>query len=418
MDLDSRAREVMQDNDLGNYTVPTKGLYPYQWNWDSAFCALGFNTYSEDRAWLEIETLFASQWQSGFVPHIIFHKQDPNYFPGPDVWQSNTSPECTGITQPPVSASMILALWKSGDKRANKARLQAIFPKLVACHRWFYRTRDPLNKGLVLTVHPWETGRDNSPEWDAAARRIDTSEVGTYQRKDITHVNKDMRPLDEEYDRYITLLKFGRATQWDHDRIAKESPFKVIDVCMTMILSRADHDLMLLAEELGEAAIVEELKTRIALTRNNINYLWDDQLKAFCSKDLISGLPSGHITSASFLAFYADVGSQEQREYLLAHLDRIASKVKYLIPSLDPESDRFDSMRYWRGPVWSVVNYLAALGLKECGQSVWAQRILDDTRALVKESGFYEAFCPLTGAGTGGDHFTWTAAIWLYWLDI
>ena len=29
-------------NDRGGYTVPTEGLYPYQWNWDSAFVALGF----------------------------------------------------------------------------------------------------------------------------------------------------------------------------------------------------------------------------------------------------------------------------------------------------------------------------------------------------------------------------------------
>ena len=28
-------------NDLGGYTVPTNWLYPYRWNWDSGFTALG-----------------------------------------------------------------------------------------------------------------------------------------------------------------------------------------------------------------------------------------------------------------------------------------------------------------------------------------------------------------------------------------
>ena len=30
-----RARAILRDNDLGGYTVPTKRLYPFQWNWDS-----------------------------------------------------------------------------------------------------------------------------------------------------------------------------------------------------------------------------------------------------------------------------------------------------------------------------------------------------------------------------------------------
>ena len=31
-DLDALAHSILKDNDLGGYTIPTKGLYPYQWN--------------------------------------------------------------------------------------------------------------------------------------------------------------------------------------------------------------------------------------------------------------------------------------------------------------------------------------------------------------------------------------------------
>ena len=55
--------------------MPTKGLYPYQWNWDSAFAALGFAEFDLARAWAEIETLMSGQWESGMVPHILFHKR-------------------------------------------------------------------------------------------------------------------------------------------------------------------------------------------------------------------------------------------------------------------------------------------------------------------------------------------------------
>ena len=57
-----QARAVMGRNDRGTYTVPTHGLYPFQWNWDSALSALGFSHFDEARAWTEIETLFAHQW--------------------------------------------------------------------------------------------------------------------------------------------------------------------------------------------------------------------------------------------------------------------------------------------------------------------------------------------------------------------
>jgi hypothetical protein len=34
-ELRDRAVEILRENDRGDYTVPTKGLYPFQWNWDS-----------------------------------------------------------------------------------------------------------------------------------------------------------------------------------------------------------------------------------------------------------------------------------------------------------------------------------------------------------------------------------------------
>ena len=81
-DFDAAAA-ILRENDRGHYTVPTKGLYPFQWNWDSCLTALGLAALDEDRAFTEIETLFAHQWPDGMVPHIVFHVMDDGYFPGP-----------------------------------------------------------------------------------------------------------------------------------------------------------------------------------------------------------------------------------------------------------------------------------------------------------------------------------------------
>ena len=68
------------------YTVPNEKVYPFQWNWDSAFVAMGFAVLDIERAWTELETLFLGQWPDGMVPSIVFHKPATNYYPGPSAW--------------------------------------------------------------------------------------------------------------------------------------------------------------------------------------------------------------------------------------------------------------------------------------------------------------------------------------------
>ena len=413
MNLSSQAIDILKTNDMGGYTVPTQGMYPFQWNWDSAFVALGFMTFNADRAWQEIETLFEGQWEDGFVPHIVFRKDEPGYFPGPTFWQCPNAVQTSGITQPPVAASMVYRLVNFDLNNIDTSRLRAIFPKLLAWHRWFKTCRDPLNKGLVLTVHPWETGRDNNPEWDAPAAAVDTSKVGPYQREDLSHADSAMRPHKEDYDRYVALVEYGRSTGWDHKTIGLESPFRVYDVGMSFMLLRANRDLKALALILGESEAAQEIESWIETSETEINYLWNEDIKCFCSRDIIADRFSGIVTNTSFLANYAGVGSTEQRQNLINHLKRIANAANYIVPSTDPEHREFDDMRYWRGPIWAVVNFMIATGFRETNDTKWAENIETSTLSLIRKSGFFEAFSPISGDGTGGDNFSWTAAIWL-----
>jgi len=419
IDLDAAARDILRANDRGGYTVPNGRVYPFQWNWDSAFVALGFDTFDRDRAWTEIETLFKAQWDDGFLPHIVFWKDDPGYFPGPSVWGTDKEPVTSGITQPPVAATSVRRLWESakaaGAAEAYRPRLEALFAKLVAWHRWFATYRDFEDRGIVVAMHPWETGRDNSPEWDAPGEPIDVSNVGEYVRRDTSHLDSKMRPTKLEYDRYLALVQFGRATGWDHARIAAENPFRVADVGMSMILLRANRDLAALADELGKAAEAAEVRQWIDRAERGISWLWDDQVGAWCSRDTLTGRSSGFITSASFLTFYAGLADAHRDRVMRHHFDRIAGLIDYVMPSLDPADPGFQMIRYWRGPVWAVVNYMIGTGLAEAGDRARADRVRGDTLALMERNGFYEAYSPVDGSGSGGDDFSWTAAVWLAW---
>ncbi|SNR40687.1 MGH1-like glycoside hydrolase domain-containing protein [Puniceibacterium sediminis] len=404
--LDDQAKAILRGNDKGGYTLPTHGLYPYQWNWDSAFAAWGFSTFDNARAWDELDTLMASQWDDGMVPHIIFHQPDPGYFPGPDVWQTGQSPATSGITQPPVAASMARRIWDS-DRDAGQTRIAALYPKLLKWHRWWHEAR--CTHGPAAITHPWESGRDNCPDWDIGMVNVDGSGAGEYTRRDTGHVNPEMRPTKEDYDRYIAIVKYGVSVGWNPEKIVAEGPFLMADPGITFILLRAHDDLAAIGRELGED--VSEIEGWANALRASLPLIWNDALGAYDARDLRTGAFANVLGSGAFLAYLAGAGNPQLDKQLMRAWD----KVTYGIPSADPEAPIFNPRKYWRGPTWPVVNALIAIGLEDSGHHDLMERLRAETAALIRKHGFYEYFDPIDATPCGGADFTWTAAIWLTW---
>lgn len=406
--LDRQAREILSGNDRGGYTVPTHGLYPYQWNWDSMFAALGFAQYDLPRAWQEIETLFAGQWDTGMVPHILFHQVDPGYFPGPDIWGGRGPVASSGITQPPVAATIIRRIWELDPDHAAP-HLRALYPRLLAWHRWFMEWR--AEDGMICVTHPWESGRDNAPDWDGAMAALEPKDVSPYQRRDTTHVDAQMRPTDQQYDRYIYLVDQGRRCAWDQAALKAANLFRVADPAMTFILLRACRDLAHMGEALG--LDTSEISPWIETLQQGAARLWNPEINAFDAWDVQARGFAGSLSNASFLCWYAGLDDPA----MLAHFDRIMDRARYGMPSHDPERDTFAPKRYWRGPSWAMMDMMIAQGLSEQGYAQRAAKMRHQTRAAIRKSGFAEYFDPLDGSPAGGEAFTWTAAIWLAWAS-
>ncbi|MGO4283879.1 MGH1-like glycoside hydrolase domain-containing protein [Bosea sp. TAB14] len=402
------ARAILAANDRGGYTVPTNRLYPFQWNWDSAFVAMGWATFDFDRAWREIERLLEGQWEDGLVPQIVFHAPSEDYFPGPAVWGIARTPPTSGIPQPPVLATAArFVLERHGEDGIARAR--AIYPKLVANHLWWQRARDPDDTGLVATLHPWETGMDNSPAWDAALERVPTETQTEIRRRDTGHVDAAFRPRGVEYQRFIHLVDLFRGTGWDAVRMLQLSPFKVADVGTNAILLRAERDLLALAERFGTAEERDTIASRIARKETVIAGLWDEPLGHYLTRDLIGGGLIPVRTSAGFLPLFA--GLHDHAAALAERIDAWRRRGIGLVPSTDPDAASFEPQRYWRGPVWAVVNWMIARGLREAGLDATADSVASETRRLIGDAGFSEYFNPIDSAGIGGGTFSWTAAI-------
>ena len=407
------AINIIKMNDRGDYTVPTNRLYPYQWNWDSVFTALGIWHFNKSRAWLEIMTLLDAQWKNGMIPHIVFRHDDPDYFPGPTIWDTNTNPATSGHSQPPVLASIIWRFVHTGTEY-DKLKAIEVFSKLMAYHRWFINARDPDNRGIVSISHPWESGRDNCPDWDIGMQNIVVpGNLKRYNRRDTHHVDSEQRPTQEQYDRFITIVDFGRKCNWDSQIIYVDGPFLMADPGVQFIFLRASRDLLAMALHLEIDSAVDEIRGWIEQVESGSDFLWNDVIGGYCARDLRTGQFSDAITNASMLNFFADVGSDEQRKSMEAHCRRILSASAFGMPSWDPDHQAFESQRYWRGPVWAIMNHMVISGLEDAGLFDLAARVRNDTINLINERGMAEYFDPRDGDGLGGMDFSWTAAVYL-----
>ncbi|MGH1416082.1 MAG: amylo-alpha-1,6-glucosidase [Pelagimonas sp.] len=409
--LVQNASEILKENDLGTYTVPTHGLYPFQWNWDSCLTALGQAHFNEVRAWREIETLLAHQWEDGMVPHIIFHKEDDGYFPGPEVWATGRDVPTSGITQPAVAGFAIKRLFdRAKDKELAADMARALLPKVFAWHEWFFANRDPQGTGLVAILHPWESGRDNSVDWDDAFERVPTTGVLPFTRRDTQHANPDHRPTQAQYERYIWLVQLFRSLNWDNSKLHDASPFQVVDPGFNGILLRSCMDLADLADALGEIEIAE--KSRAQATRGiaAMESLWSDTHGQYLCQDRRQNALIDSPSVGGLIAAFAPIPAHRAKA-LADRVTAMANKVSYLVPSHDPDAADYDAKRYWRGPAWLIVNYLISDGLKRAGQTDVARRIANSSVELIEKSGFAEYYDPMTGEPCGGTRFTWTAAM-------
>lgn len=428
-DLQIEAQKILDGNaQEGGFTIPSKGLYPFQWKWDSGFIAIGLAHYDMKRAQQEISSLLDAQWENGFIPHIVFHNESDSYFPGPDFHQSFLHPlaskkhKTTGLTQPPV-LGFVLEKMLEISKNASSVMsfIKTHIDKVYENHRYFYTNRDVHNEGLVYIYHNWESGTDNSPVWDEIWETVDAPQY-TFQRKDTTHVDASQRPSDKEYNLYVHVIEIAKKYQYDDQKIAALSPFLVQDPLFNAMLIRSNEALINLYKRIGgnqekiDYLMHCQEKSKISFNEK----LFDTDLNAYIYFDLRNNKSIRHITSSSFTPLYAGIPSKDRAERVVqVLLDRFGGEDQYLCASFDPTSELYNPKKYWRGPIWMNLNWLLYQGLKRYEYEALAERVKNESIELISSSGFKEYFDArktiqeASGRGYGGDNFSWSAALFI-----
>lgn len=414
-----------QTADGHQHTVPSRTLYPHQWSWDTGFIAAGLARVHPRRAWQDLRSLFTAQWADGRVPHIAFDPAsgaDPRYFPGPAFWRSDQVPggpdrPTSGIVQPPVHA---LAAWQAyrldPDPVAAARELAWLYPRLVAQQRYLAVCRDVGGDGLASLVHPWESGQDNSPAWDAALAAVpaDLALLNRYQRRDLAVSAEAHRPTDQDYARYIRIAQCYRCYGYVDDGPGERYPFLVECPAFNAIQAAAEHALVDIAGVVGADPGPHRARAS-RLTQLLADRLFDPGTGMFHARDGYTGRLSPQRCLAGLVPLILPELPAGQVKALLAEAGSrrfgLTESMTLPLPSYDRTAADLDPVRYWRGPIWVNLNWLLWHGLRRHGQPALAAALRRSLLGVVREHGCYEYFHATTGAGVGTPEFSWTAAL-------
>ena len=426
--------EVLRNNDRGTHTVPSPGLYPHQWLWDSCFSAIGWSHIDPERAKQELLSLVHGQWHNGMMPHMIFSK-DKKYARDRNMWmswvarQSPTNVATSGITQPPLLAEAVQRVGEALPTTQKIAFYKKMLPVIEAYHLWLYNERDPHKEGLALLIHPYETGLDNTPPWVEQQRehsrptwialidKLGLENAINLVRRDTKKIPPEQRMLNVDalmtWDSVLRL----RRKHYDINKILHRSLFAIEDVGFNAIFVRNNTILQEIADQVRQK-IDPELEERINQSKNALEELWLDDFGVYFSRDFLTNQLISIPTVASLLPLYAGTIDQARAKLLVKILfTSTAFWLNYPVPSVPKNSRFFDSNRYWQGPTWVNTNWLLIDGLKRMGFQTEAQALISNTLDMIRTSGIWEYYNPISGQGLGSPDFSWTAALTLDLLE-
>ena len=251
-----------------------------------------------------------------------------------------------------------------------------MYPALLHYHQWLYGERDPHKEGLIILLHPYESGLDNSPPWISELRKhsmpwwvrlveqLHLDGVVNLVRRDTRHIPPGQRTSNIEAMAYWAALRRLRHKAYNSEAILSHSLFAVEDLAFNCILVRANSLLGRMAETICRR-LPQELASAMGCSEAALEQLWDETGGIYYSRSFISHKLIEEPTIATLLPLYAGTISKEKAARLVELMSsRKWFKANWPVPSVPFSSAYFDPLKYWQGPTWINTNWLIIKGLE------------------------------------------------------
>ncbi|MDR1430021.1 MAG: hypothetical protein LBI85_06995, partial [Spirochaetaceae bacterium] len=218
---------------------------------------------------------------------------------------------------------------------------------------------------------------------------------------------------DEDVDG-IPCYAHGNDSGWDNSTIF-DNGYYVAAPDLSAFIVLQMHTLARIADTLGMTREVESWRTRAKeLLKKLIAVFWKGG--RFVALQNHTG---DYRPDPSSLQVHLPVilGEYLDKEIMAAEATVIEKRflTEHGLATEAPDSERYESDGYWRGPIWAPPTYLIVDGLRRGGYEKLAETI---ARRYIRLSchtakGNYENFDALTGKGLRAPGYTWSASVYM-----
>ncbi len=406
-----KAKEIFTLNTISGYSswkdtdykfiAPANKEYVYQWLWDTGFHAIVLSHFDTDWAKREIRNFLIGQWESGFLPHIIFWGKKKT-LPHWAYIESALSirPRTTSITQPPIFPITVEAIYKKDE---DKEFLREVLPKLARHHRWLIKNRDIDQDNLLSIISPNESGMDELPVFQVAAgyTGLETTRLHyTYRKGDI---------LNHRY-------------RFDSKKILEKDYFNVEELLFNIVFIESARSLSRLFKVISEPNEEKFFKSVADKSEEALlTKCWDKKDEIFYSLYKKDERFANVKTVASLAPLFLDGLKGEQLKKLVEKhvLNKDEFYTEYPFPSVSkdekyyvPHDTPFHQVKLlWRGPTWIATNWFVVKGLQKHGYNDIARDVVKKMSQMIDTHGFREYYNPETGEGYRRQNFGWSTLI-------
>jgi glycogen debranching enzyme len=296
-------------------------------------------------------------------------------------------------------AQAVEAVYK---KEKNVKFLFEVVPKLKSYYLWLAKHRDPNENGLISIIAPYESGMDQSPSYGPV--------LGMHNKN---------QTVSAIVGRTITFRNMLR--NYNLEKIFEADYFNVEDVLVNSIYIKNLEILSRLLHEIDQEEAARTFHHLAAKGKKAlIEKCYDRREEFFFDRYSKEGKVAKVKTIKGLMPIILDIPKSIIEKIVKKHLrNKEQFDVPYPVPTVAVDEPSFapapakigKDPLLWRGPAWINTNWYLAKALARHGYKKDAEKIVEQSIALVQKNGFREFFNPLSGEGYGRRNFGWSTLV-------